>query len=439
MRNNSFKLSVNNFWLHSCCRRTAASCLLVFVYCFLLIVPIQANDPSPEVRLAVFDEVWQTIRTRYYDANLRGVDWEAQREAFRNRAERAASSKEFYRVLRQMIGSLHDSHTRVFAPDERFDWRTPRVINIGITAREIENDLIIISVEKGSTADHVGIKVGDTLTTVDGVSARSVFASRLSEQNGSSTEAIRRLRAAAGVFEGAANSLVRIGFRDANGKERIASLQREWKMLPNKIRSRREGSTLIIAFDTFAPETVREFFQILRNEMRGVKSIVLDLRANRGGSAEAMTDIASAFLPENQTIGRFIDREGKIEVEAHTRRWLLYTASAVKVPNIPVAVLTSTATASAAEILTATLKKANRARTLGLPTCGCVLAIKRQHTLPDGGLLEISELDFQLEDGARLEGIGIAPDESISVTRQDLMTRRDRTLERALELLKINS
>jgi carboxyl-terminal processing protease len=426
------------------CQPLFSRSICVFVLILLVArcwLPLAAAASSPtnsrEVRAIVFEEVWATIRERYYDANLRGVDWEAQREIYRARAASAADNTEFYRVLKQMVGLLHDSHTRVFAPEEKSDWRAPRVINAGVSVREIENALVFADVEKNSLAERAGIKIGDELLSIDDAKATEIFARRLSEPNGSSTMAMQRLRAAAGVFEGAAGSSVAVCWREAaTGRKRCAALRREWKTLPASIRARHEGAILIVAFDAFAPEIVREFYQILQNEMRGVRGIVLDLRQNRGGSTEAMTDIASAFLPENQDLGKFIDRAGRIEAQSDTRRWLLFTANFVRVPTLPVAVLTSTQTASAAEIFTAAMRRANRARVFGTQTCGCVLAIKRQHDLTDGGALEIAELDFQTPDGARLEGIGIAPDESIAPTRRDLIARRDRTLERAVEFLK---
>lgn len=431
---NNEQRTVNSQQLFSCLRLITAVLLLLTVHCSLLTA--RGGTTPEQQRLAVFDDVWETIRERYYDANLRGVNWEQQRRDYRLQAARAGGEKEFYKVLRQMVGVLRDSHTRVFAPDEKFDWRKPRIVSVGLTVREVETELIITKVESDSIAERAGVRIGDVLTSVDSVSAKEIFARRSGEQTGSSTTGIARLRAVSGIFEGVVDSVVNVGFRDAAGKNHFVFLRREWKDVPTSIRAKREGSTLIIGFDSFAPEIVREFFQILRTDLRGVRGIVLDLRANRGGSAEAMTDIASAFLPENQAIGKFIDRTGKVEVESNTRRWLLYTASAVKVPNLPIVVLTSTATASAAEIFTAALKQQNRAITIGAATCGCVLAIKRQHTLPDGGVLEISELDFQMPGGARLEGVGIVPDEAFAATRKDLIANRDRPLERALQLTK---
>ena len=43
------------------------------------------DDPAPvstatvEGRLAVFDDVWETIQARYYDSSFNGIDWQATR------------------------------------------------------------------------------------------------------------------------------------------------------------------------------------------------------------------------------------------------------------------------------------------------------------------------------------------------------------------------
>lgn len=415
------------------------NCSLLTVHCSPLAVTRGAEAPlSREQRLQIFDDVWRQIDERYYDPNLRGLDWAAVRTRFREQAAEAATSAEFYHVLKQMVGSLRDSHTRVFAPEERSDWRNPRFISVGASVREIENQLVFTNVEKGSEAWRAGIKTGDLLASIDAVPASAVLERRMAEQTGASTPAMRRLRAVAGIFEGASDTFVRVGFQTARTKKiRFALLRREWRTAPPQLRARREGAVLIVAFDAFAPEIVRDFYQTLGEELPGARAIVLDLRNNRGGSTEAMTDVASAFLPTDSALGSFIDRAGKTEVTATTRGWLLYAPTPVKVPEqLPVVILTSTATASAAEIFTAALKTSGRARTIGAPTCGCVLAVRGVHALADGGALEISELDFQMPGGARLEGVGVAPDEKITQTRRDLLARRDAALASALRQIK---
>jgi len=106
--------------------------------------------------------------------------------------------------------------------------------------------------------------------------------------------------------------------------------------------------------------------------------------------------------------------------------------------KLPIIVLTSERTASAAEIFVAALKASHRATIMGAETCGCVLAVRNRHLLPDGGLLDVSELDYQTAQGQRLEGHGLKPDETVIVERSDLYSGRDRAMELAVsELAKL--
>ena len=93
-------------------------------------------------------------------------------------------------------------------------------------------------------------------------------------------------------------------------------------------------------------------------------------------------------------------------------------------------------TASAAEVFAASLREARRASVVGEATCGCVLGIRERHTLPDGGVLDISEMDYHTAAGTHLEGPGLRPDIEVAPTREDLRRGRDRALERAVEMLK---
>src|SRR5436305_13990715 len=93
----------------------------VFLFAFLIFnfaFPTFADSnnistATVEGRLAVFDDVWETVRDRYYDPRLRGLDWEAEREKFRPLAAEAKTTAELYTVLRNMLSALKDPHTRV--------------------------------------------------------------------------------------------------------------------------------------------------------------------------------------------------------------------------------------------------------------------------------------------------------------------------------------
>lgn len=396
-----------------------------------------ALTETREGRLAVFDDVWETIRDRYYDPSFHGIDWRGLREEFRPLAAEARTTAELYSVLRRMVGLLRDAHTRVYAPDEKFDWQHPHVISVGLSVREIEGQPVVISVEEGSEAERAGLRMGDIITSVDGEPALELFARRLREQAGSSTIAAARLRAMATLFEGERNTRVRVGWRNDGDRERFASLRRRWTDRTALLRLRRVGGQLgVVEFDAFTQAVALDFVRSLREKLRGVRGLVVDLRNNGGGETEAMTEIASAFLPRGSSLGRFMDRTGRTAFEPQTRSAMLFAAETVALLRVPVVILTSEKTSSAAEIFVATVRERNRATVIGGPTCGCVLAIRRRHTLPDGGALDVSEMDYRTAQGKRLEGTGIMPDERITSSVEDLRARRDRAMERAIERLK---
>ena len=135
-------------------------------------------------------------------------------------------------------------------------------------------------------------------------------------------------------------------------------------------------------------------------------------------------------------MGRFTDRTGAVWLEPFTRAALVSTADSFQRFGRPVVLLTGARTASAAEVFAATLRETNRASVIGEATCGCVLGIRRRHRLPDGGILDVSEMDYHTAAGTRLEGAGLRPDVTVEPTREDLRRRRDRALERALEILQ---
>ena len=383
------------------------------------------STTTVEGRLAVFDDAWETIQERYYDPKFHGIDWQAQRTTFRPAAARAGSPHEFYDVLRQMIASLRDAHTRVYSPDEKFDWWNPRFITVGVTVREVEGVPTVIQVESGSAAARTDIKPGDVIVSIDDQPVAESIKQRM-RYSGLADESNARYRAVGALFEGPAGTSVKVGWTNRKGKQKSAVLQRYWNQRELGFSNQRKGNIAILRIDAFTQSVAAEFTKMLPSVLEGAEGIILDLRGNGGGDAEAMADVASLFLDDGTNLGRFADRSGAaFELETFSKR--LWHSPALSQIKLPLVVLTSENTSSAAEIMVAALQAKHRAQVIGTGTCGCVLAIRNRHALPDGGVLDVSEFDYRTATGLRLEGAGIKPDQvSCHHTRRYLLTQRPR-------------
>jgi carboxyl-terminal processing protease len=392
------------------------------------------STATPEGRLAVFDDVWETIQDHYYDPAFNGVDWQAKRALFRPAAAKANNTHEFYELMRQMIASLRDAHTRVYSPDEKFDWWNPRFVTVGLGVREVEGAAVVIQVDPTSAAARTDVRAGDVIVSVNGLSVAEFLKQRL-ENLGASSDERARYRTIASMFDGPPGSSVTVTWAGRDGKHKSAALQRYWSQRQLGFTTQRKGKLAILRIDAFTQSLAIDFSKALPSALDGAEGVVLDLRANGGGDAEAMADVASLFLDDGINLGKFADRSGaSFELQTYSKRlWRVPQLSQIKLPLV---VLTSESTSSAAEIMAAALQAKRRARVIGTGTCGCVLAIRNRHALPDGGLLDVSEFDYRTAGGVRLQDRGVTPDESTRLTRSDIYSRRDPAFEAAKRFLE---
>ncbi len=394
------------------------------------------STDTREGRLAVFDNVWETIDERYYDPHFAGIDWNAPRTMFRQAAADARGSYELYEVLRRMVSSLRDPHTRVYSPEEKFDWWNPRFVSMGLTIREIEGVPTVVQVDPKSDPARAGIRAGDQLESIDGVSASYLVEQRIgASQSLLHSNRSEGVRAVATLLEGVAGSSTKLGWKGRAGKVKVATFRRFWNQRELGFRiSQEEHKYLVIELEAFTQPLVLELMRALKDKLGNARGVVLDLRNNGGGDADAMAEFAAIFLGQGVSLGSFTNRAGE-SFQLNTHAKSIFSASWTSPTRLPLVVLMSERTSSAAEILAAVLQAQGRARLVGAATCGCVLAIRSRHTLPDDGVLDVSEFDYQTADGIRLEGRGVQPEDLIQHERRDLYSKRDRARQRAREML----
>ncbi|MBA3833522.1 MAG: hypothetical protein H0X34_16850 [Chthoniobacterales bacterium] len=73
---------------------------------------------APPSRHEVFQQVWQTVKDKFFDPKLRGVDWVAMKQRYGKEAEAADSPEEFASTVNRMLAELKTSHTEYYTREE---------------------------------------------------------------------------------------------------------------------------------------------------------------------------------------------------------------------------------------------------------------------------------------------------------------------------------
>ncbi|UQA59521.1 S41 family peptidase [Polyangium aurulentum] len=154
-----------------------------------------------------------------------------------------------------------------------------------------------------------------------------------------------------------------------------------------------------------------------------VRGIVLDMRANGGGSTDGAIAALGHFLP-GAALFPMRRRDGGIEVERAPEippeeRW-----------NGPLAVLVDGDSASAAEMIAGAIGSYRRGVVIGDRTYGKGCAQEYLDDEAHAGVLRLTTLLFCLPDGAPVQKVGIAPQLALSLPPA---TEREARLTRALE------
>lgn len=337
-------------------------------------------------------------------------------------------------AINGMLDTLNDQgHTRYNTPEEYTQERESlngEFEGIGAYIGQEGNYPMIVAPIEGSPAEAAGIRAGDIILKVDGVST----------ENMDSEDVVRRVRGAPGT-----TVTLEIQHLDEEAPVDITITRAAitvpavtWRMLPDNVAHIR----LSRFTDTVAPDLERALAEA---KQQGATRILLDLRNNPGGYLNQAIGVVSQFVERDEVVLRIRNRDGSEEVQ----RAAGYTPDT----TTPMVVLINSGSASASEITAGALQDLGRAQVIGVQTPGLGTVVQ-PFELDDGSALYLGVQEWLTPEGRALRHQGVEPDIEVTLpgdvqpltpsssrdlSDEEILRTEDTQVQKALELLGVRT
>jgi carboxyl-terminal processing protease len=300
-----------------------------------------------------------------------------------NSAEDIGSDKFVYSSIDGMLRTL-DPHTSFLEPKEYADMQDRQkgsFYGLGILVTKRNDQVTVITPLEGTPAARLGIRAGDVISEVEGVSTDDLPLD----------DVVKRLK-------GPKDTTVHIKIMRVGMKEPIPLTIVRAAIPTNSISNTlmiRPGVGYIRIKD-FTATTVRELDEAVdKLKEQGMQKLVLDLRQNPGGLLDAAVGVADHFLDKGQMI---VYTKGRTPDSAQD-----YTAPGKHDHlDIPLVVLVNRGSASASEIVAGSIQDHDRGLVVGETSWGKGL-VQSVYTLQYGAGLALTTSKYYTPSGRNIQ------------------------------------
>ena len=377
-------------------------------------VRVKINRPAEWAEM--FGDAWRTMKYRFYDPAMHGMDWDAAKAKYQPLVQFVGDRQELLNIINEMIGELNASHTGAAPPPRGFGGAAGTG-NLGI---ELEPDKaagrykVSYIYESGpADKDWVKVNVGDYLIAIGGkeVKAGDEYWELLNDRLNRKVEVTLNNKP---TPEGAWKTRIEAINSNAYATLRYDRWVKERRQKVDELSNGRIGYLHIRAMDQ---PSLRKFEKEIR-EFRNKDALIIDQRWNGGGNIE------------QELLAILVQRQYQVwvprGVEASGRPFAGYFG--------PKVVLQNWRSASNAEMFPAGFKALGLGKTIGTPTMGAVIGTG-SYSLIDGSTVRTPGVGVYLADAkhTNMENYGVQPDIRVDNSPEDNLAGRDHQLEVAVD------
>lgn len=291
-------------------------------------------------------------------------------------------------AIRGLFESL-DPHSGYLAPRHLRSLKTEtegRFGGVGVEVIPKGGWLTVVAPLDGSPAAVAGIRAGDRIVKIDGVSTKEM----------SVGEAVSKMRGRPG--SSVSLTVLRRGARAPHD----VVLRRAIVSAPSVRVELTDPGYPYVRITSFREQTFRDVVEVLDKAaaQHPIQGLVLDLRNNPGGLLDQSVSVSDLFLKKGVIVmtesrGQVVDKQ-----EAH--------ADGTQ-PDYPIVILINGGSASAAEIVTGALQDHRRAVILGTQSFGKG-SVQTVIEFEDRSALKLTVARYYTPSKRSIQAFGITPD-----------------------------
>ena len=321
-------------------------------------------------------------------------------------------------AINGMLGSLNDEHTMYYdkKSKEAFDSElSGNYYGIGAQIQLTgEGTIKITKVFNDSPAEKAGLKAEDVFVSVDGVSVKGKNATEVANMLKSNTVKTSKI-----VIKREGNE---INF-DVT-KENITLFSVSSEMLKNNNKN-----IGYLSVSIFGQKTYSQFKDaLLKLESQNMDSLIIDLRGNTGGYLYTVTNMLEEFVGKDNIMYQIQSSNGVKK----------YKSSKETSRKYKIVILVDENSASASEIMAASMKENYGAILVGKTTYGKG-TVQTTKNLSNGSMIKYTIEKWLTPNGKNIDKEGITPDYDVNIGDSYLNSptkENDMQLKKALDLLK---
>jgi tricorn protease len=383
-------------------------------------------DPRDEWR-QLFDDAWRLHRDTFYDPNLHGVDWKAQRAKFAPLVERVNDRSELDDVLAQMISELRLLHSQVGGGDMRMGADNVDVAALAAdvlpakggvkVVKHFNGDPELIDERSPLARAESRVEVGEIISEVNGRAIANAMDLARELRNRTNRQVLLTVKRDENATTTRQIIVMPIGAqRDV--QLRYAAWERERTSIVERTGAARIGYVNLRAMGrddmaTFA----REFYPVWQRE-----GLIIDLRNNGGGNIDSWI----VSILQRRAWAFWTNRTAR---EPYPNQQLAFRGHIVA--------LIDGSTYSDGETLAEALRRLGIATLIGKRSAGAGVWLSDRNVLADNGIARAAENPyFDLQGRWFVEGAGVKPDIEVDNLPHATFNGEDAQLAAAIKFLQ---